>query len=418
MRLSQLAAEIQTSPIITLAAEINEKIQQGEKFYNLTIGDFNPQIFPIPTVLKEEIFNAYNDGHTNYPGAFGTLNLREAVSKFVERKAGISYDPRDILIAGGGRPLIYSVYQAVVNRGEKVIFPVPSWNNDYYTHLTHANPVMLETLPEDNFMPKASDIAPHIKDAALISLCSPLNPTGTTLSREGLAEICDLILEENKRRGKDQKPVYLFFDQIYWLLTFGSTEHYHVVDIRPEMRDYVICMDGVSKAFAGTGVRVGWAYGPSDVMAKMRTIVAHMGAWAPKSEQVATGNFLDRTEDVEEYLNYFRDQIQRRLDGFYKGFSNLKAKGYKVDAIEPQAAMYLTVQLDLSGKKTADGTLLKTNHDVHRYILDEAKVGLVPFSYFGASETSSWYRLSVGTCRLEEVELIMSNLENALEKLQ
>ena len=94
-----------------------------------------------------------------------------------------------------------------------------------------------------------------------------------------------------------------------------------------------------------------------------------------------------------------------------------KSKGYKVNAIEPQAAIYLTVQLDLRGAKTAAGKLLDTNHAVHRYILDEAKTGLVPMSYFGASEESSWYRLSVGTCRLEEVEVIMSNLEDALSKL-
>ncbi|MEL6821576.1 MAG: aminotransferase class I/II-fold pyridoxal phosphate-dependent enzyme [Calditrichota bacterium] len=96
----------------------------------------------------------------------------------------------------------------------------------------------------------------------------------------------------------------------------------------------------------------------------------------------------------------------------------MKAKGYNVDAIEPQAAMYLTVKLDLAGSKTANGTVLETNHQVHRYILDEAQVGLVPFSYFGASESSPWYRLSVGTAKLEDVESVITNLDGALGKLQ
>ena len=418
MRCSNLANGLQTSPIITLAAEINEKIQRGEKFYNLTIGDFNPKVFPIPEKLKLEIQAAYDASQTNYPGAFGALNLRESVSRFLEGDADLAYTPNDILIASGGRPLIYSAYREVVNPDEPVIFPVPSWNNDYYTHLSSGKAVILETRAENYFMPTAADIKPHLKDAALIALCSPLNPTGTVLSQDGLAEICDLVLEENRARGKDRKPVYVMFDQIYWLLTFGDTRHHTPVNLRPEMRDYTIFIDGVSKAFAGTGVRVGWAYGPSDIIKKMRTMIAHMGAWAPKPEQVAVGNFLADRAAVDGYLDWFRKEIRSRLEGFYKGFIALKQKGHRVDAIEPQAAMYLTVQLNLAGAVTAEGQRLEHNADVHRYILDEAKVGLVPFSHFGASESSNWYRLSVGTCRLQEVEVIISALDAALNKLK
>ena len=418
MRLSKLARGIETSPIITLAAEINEKIQRGETFYNLTIGDFNPEIFPIPIELKEEIIAAYNAGQTNYPGAVGLPNLRQAVSEFLAEYGELDYAPDTILIASGGRPLIYAAYQTVVDPGDRVIFPVPSWNNDYYTHLSNAQPVVLETRAENYFMPTAADIEPHLKGASLLALCSPLNPTGTVLTRSGLAEICDLVLEENRRRGANQKPLYILFDQIYWLLTYGATRHISPVNVRPEMQEYTIFMDGMSKAFAGTGLRVGWGFAPKDILAKMRTIIAHMGAWAPRAEQMATGNYLSQTNKAETFLQHFRNQLQQRLFGFYKGFQALKQKGYKVDVIEPQAAMYLTVQLDLVGTRTADGKVLENNQAVHRYILDEAKVGLIPFSYFGASEESSWYRLSVGTCRLEEVELVMSNLEEALSKLQ
>ncbi|RMF61431.1 MAG: aminotransferase class I/II-fold pyridoxal phosphate-dependent enzyme [Calditrichaeota bacterium] len=418
MRLSKLAQGIETSPIITLAAAINEKIQRGERFFNLTIGDFNPHIFPIPEELTEEVIKAYRDGHTNYPGAVGQPVLREAVSEFLKTYGQMNYPPENILIGSGGRPLIYATYKTIVNPGEKVIFPVPSWNNDYYTYLTGAEPVILETEAENYFMPTAAAIEPHIQDAALISLCSPLNPTGTVLSQSDLSEICDLVIRENRRRGSHQKPVYVFFDQIYWLLTHGETQHHTPVTVNPEMAEYTIFMDGMSKAFAGTGIRVGWAFAPSDVLSKMRTIVAHMGAWAPKPEQIASGNYLKQTEVVEKFLNHFRKELQKRLEGFYQGFVSLREKGHKVNAIAPQAAMYLTVQLDLVGATTSDGTRLESNEAVHRYILDEAKIGLVPFSYFGASRESNWYRLSVGTCALEEVSEILTNLENALNKLQ
>lgn len=107
-----------------------------------------------------------------------------------------------------------------------------------------------------------------------------------------------------------------------------------------------------------------------------------------------------------------------RLEGFYNGFISLKDEGHKVDAIAPQAAIYLTVQFDLHGKKKEDGTLLAATKDVTKYLLEEARVAIVPFSAFGDSDDSTWYRLSVGTCRLEEVEKVIESLRKALRKLK
>ena len=118
-------------------------------------------------------------------------------------------------------------------------------------------------------MPTAADIKPYIQEATLVALCSPQNPTGTIFSKEGLEEICDMILAENVRRGPDAKPVYLMYDQIYWALTYDGTHHVNPVIMRPEMRNYTICIDGISKSFAATGVRVGWAFGPDKIINKM-----------------------------------------------------------------------------------------------------------------------------------------------------
>ena len=206
---SDMAENIIGSEIIKLANEVNEKIRNGERIHNLTIGDFNPGIFPIPRKLNEEIVNAYNAGHTNYPNANGIPELREAVSRFLLTKAGLEYDKEMILIAAGGRPLIYGMYQAVLDPGDAVIFPVPSWNNNHYCHLTSARQIPIETQVENKFMPTADEIKPFIKDANLIALCSPLNPTGTTFTKQALEDICNLVIEENNRRGRGQKPVYL-----------------------------------------------------------------------------------------------------------------------------------------------------------------------------------------------------------------
>jgi aspartate aminotransferase len=416
-KVSKLAQNIIGSEIIKLAAEVNEKIKNGQHVYNFTIGDFNPKIFPIPAELKKAIIDEYLADETNYPAADGMLALRQAVSTLLKERGNLAYAADEILIAAGARPIIYSVFRTLVDEGDTVIFPVPSWNNNHYSYLNGAKQVMINAGPESNFMPTAAHIKPHLKGASLLALCSPQNPTGTVFTKEGLSEICDLVLEENKRRGENEKPLYVMYDQIYWALTYGDTQHYNPVSLRPEMKPYTVFVDGISKSLAATGVRVGWSMGPKLVVDKMKSLLNHVGAWAPKAEQLATADYLSDLKRYDLFLDGQKKQLHQRLDAFYKGFSQLKSEGFKVDVIVPQAAIYLTVQLALHGMKTQNGEALAGTKEVTQYILDEAGVALVPFYAFGADENSSWYRLSVGTCKTEDIESVISNLRNALKKL-
>jgi len=418
LKVSAIAENIIGSEIIKLASEVNEKIKNGEKIYNLTIGDFNPKIFPIPSELKKAIVYAYQTDETNYPVAEGMPELRAAVSALLKRKGGLDYKPDEIVIAGGARPVIYAIFRALVDVGDIVLFPVPSWNNNHYTYLNWAKQQIIETKPENKFMPTAAEFAPFISGANLIALCSPLNPTGTTFRKKDLEEICDLILEENvKRNAANKKPLYLMYDQIYWNLCFGETHHFDPVSLRPEMRNYTVFVDGISKSLASTGVRVGWTFGPKRITDKIKSILTHVGAWAPKAEQVATAKFLADTEAYDTYLDQIKAKVNDRLVAFHTGFQKLKEEGFSVDSIAPEGAIYLTVLFNLKGKKMDSGIALNTTMDITKYILDEAKVALVPFYAFGTSPESSWYRLSVGTCRLEDVDVIISNLRKALSKL-
>jgi len=226
-----------------------------------------------------------------------------------------------------------------------------------------------------------------------------------------------MILEENKRRGPSQKPLYLMYDQIYWALTYGNIKHYDPVSLRPEMKDFTIYVDGISKSLAATGIRVGWAMGPKFIIDKMKAILTHVGAWAPKAEQMATARFLSELDRYDTFLKIQKDKINKRLQGFYSGLTALKQEGFKVDVIAPQAAIYLTVKFDLQDQITNNGTQLKTTRDITKYLLDEAKLAIVPFYAFGASENSHWYRISVGTCKLTDIDEIISNLRKALTKL-
>lgn len=416
-KLSHLAETLIGSEIVKLGNAINERIRNGETIYNYTIGDFNPSEFPIPAELEQLIIEAYQQKKTSYPAAEGILDLRKAISGFIQDWEGLSFTPAEIQVASGGRPLIYALFKVIVDKGDKVIYGVPSWNNNHYVHLTDGAHCEVACLPENDFMPTVADIQPHIKGATLICLCTPQNPTGTTLSKNALAEICDLIVAENASRTPDQKKLYLMFDQMYWTLTYGDTVHYNPLALNPAMKPYTIFIDGISKVFSATGVRVGWALGPENVIAKMKAILSHLGAWAPMAEQYAVANYLPMKDAISQYLTHFKSEVEYRLQHIYNGLIALKQKGYQVDAIAPQAAIYLTIQINLRGSKTAEGQVLATQSDVTTYILSEAKIAIVPFSAFGAGADSSWYRLSVGTCKKADIPTMLQQLENALIKL-
>ncbi len=415
-KLSQLAETLIGSEIVKLGNAINERIKQGEKIYNYTIGDFDPSIFPVPKELEEAILESYRQHNTNYPPADGVGELRKAVCDFIKEFEGIEFNTDEVLIAAGGRPLIYTCFKTIVDKGDKVIYAAPSWNNNHYAHLTDGQHCLIECTPENNFMPTVEQIAPCLKGATLLCLCTPQNPTGTTLSKDQLEQICDLVIEENNSRAAGQKKLYVMFDQMYWTLTYGETKHYNPISLRPEMKEYTIFIDGISKAFAATGVRVGWALGPAAVIAKMKSLLSHVGAWAPMAEQKAMVNYFKQKDAIKTYLVQFKKELEERLNGIYNGIQALKQKGYSVDAITPQAAIYLTIKFDLAGK-SADGKVLENQSDVTSYLLSEAKLAIVPFYAFGAERTSPWYRLSVGTCKKEEIGEMLEKLETALEKL-
>lgn len=418
MQLSKLADTLIGSEIVKLGGEIRALQQQGAKIYNFTVGDFDPNVFPIPTLLKDEIIKAYQNNFTNYPAAEGNLDLRESLVEYIHEFFNISYTTDELLVAGGGRPLIYAIFRTILDKGDTVLYAVPSWNNNHYTHFVEGKHVLIPTDASTKFMPTAEGIAPFIKEANLLCLCSPQNPTGTTLSAEELKKICDLVLAENQRRGDNKKPVYIMYDQMYSQLTFDGVTHAHPVGVCPAIRPYTIYLDAISKSFAATGVRVGWAFGPSIIISKMKAILTHLGAWAPMAEQKGTAVFLKNKEAIVTYIDSFKKEIAYRLEAIYKGLLDLKRQGYAVDAIAPEAAIYLTIQFDLVGKHTAQQVLLEKQSDVTTYLLKEAGLAIVPFSAFGAEATSNWYRLSVGTCKKEDIEVMLAALSNALAKLQ
>jgi aspartate aminotransferase len=414
-RASALGESLIGSEILKIAAEIRAMRADGVQICNLTVGDFDPAEFRIPPVLERKIAEGLARGETNYPPAEGVQPLRQAVSEFYKRWLGLTYAPTRVLITGGSRPGIYGTFRTIVDSGDRVVYPVPSWNNNHYCHLTGAVGVPVPCGPAESFLPTPELLQDALRGARLLALNSPLNPAGTAFDADTLAAICDLVLAENRRRSPAERPLYVMYDQVYWTLTFGGTTHVDPVSLRPEMELYTVIVDGASKAFAATGIRVGWVVGPEDIMPRMSNLLGHVGAWAPRAEQIATAEYLAMDADMKTFRGEFTRQLELRLNALHRPLMAMRDDGLPVDAIEPMGAMYLSARFALNGKRTRSGAVLRTNEEIRRYLLQEAGLAVVPFQAFGGTDESGWFRLSVGAVSVSEIERVVPRVRAALE---
>jgi aspartate aminotransferase len=400
--LSRLVQGMRGSEILRIAAEVRKLIGEGKPVCNLTVGDFDPRQFPIPAELLQATREALDAGETNYPPSDGVLSLRQAVAARATADLGVAYPVESVLIAAGVRPLLYATFKTVLDPGDPVVYGIPSWNTNHYTWLTGARGVPIIARRDQGFHPTLDQIAPHLGEAGLLCLCSPANPTGTMIEPLELARITEAVVEENRRRAAaGRRYLFLLYDQVYGSLAFGGT-HAHPVALVPESAPWVISLDGISKAFAATGLRVGWSYAAPAVTARMRDFLGHVGAWAPRPEQVATAAFMRDEAAIAAFRATMDGAVRARLDALYQGFEALRAEGLPVDCVHPQGAIYLSLQIGLIGR-TVDGRPVTTNEDIRRLLLEEAGLAVVPFQAFGLAEDTGWFRMSVGAVSAADI---------------
>lgn len=415
--LSESIRRLQESGILRITRQVRGMIARGETVVNLTVGDFDPRHFPIPRVLAQGIQDAVARGETNYPTPEGMLALREAISDYVFRTAGIRYPVDAIVVCSGGRPVLYGAYRAVINPGDKVVFSVPSWQNDAFSMLTGAESVVIEATVETGFQPTVDQFQPHLPDAAMICICSPGNPTGTVMTEQQLGDILRAVVDENrKREAAGRRPVFILHDQMYGALVSKGQKHIFPAALVPECARYLISADGVSKAYAGTGLRLGWMLVAPAVGARIRDLLSHAGAWAPRAEQSAVAAFLRDEKAIAEFREEMDARIAERLNAMHEGFTELKSAGYPVDSINPQGAIYFSAQFRLHGK-TADGRQLETDEDIRTLLLERAGAAVVPFQAFGVRGETGWFRLSAGAVSLDEIRSLFPRLRALLDEV-
>jgi len=399
-KLSNIGNNIVGSEIIKISQQIKE-IAKTKSVSNLTIGDFNSTLWPIPSTLRKHIQDAYEWDLTNYPNSQGELELRESVSKHIKHQFNVDYSPEEILIGGGVRPLIYTVYKATVNPGDGVIYPTPSWNNNHYCFLHKAEKQEIECYVKNKLRDNTS----------LVCICSPQNPTGRVINPEILKGICQVIVDENNIRKNQAytRPLYLFFDQIYSDITKEGL-FIHPLTLCPEIRDYLICADGISKSLNATGVRVGWLFGPKDIIGKMTEVLSHIGAWAPKPEQRALDVYI--REDYEDYIshiNYVTKEYEYISDKICGKLEELKKKGFNVDYQKPDGGIYVSVYLDYVHS-------FSSTEEYISFLINTCGLGIVPFEYFGSKSNKGWFRISIGNVSDLNLDSILKTIEKSVQK--
>lgn len=416
--LNPMSQKMSGSTILRIAGEIRAMQDEGVDVCNLTVGDFSPAQFSIPDTLRDDIIAALKAGQTNYPPAVGLPETREAVRSMYERELGLKYPVDSVIMGSGARPPIYATAALVLQPGDRVLYGTPSWNNHHYVIINRCEAVTVEADASTDFLLTGDLIADKLDGVRLLALNSPLNPCGTAYSAEQLTGICDVVLAENERReAAGERPILVMYDQVYWMLTFGETEHITPVHCRPAMAKYTIFVDAISKSFAGTGLRIGWGVVPPALSGAYKALIGHMGAWAPRPGQVATAKLLLSAEAIGNYHGTMKAQVEARLMALHNGFTAMGDAGLPVSSIAPQGAIYLSARFDVIGR-TCKGKRFENDEDVRKFLLDEAGFGIVPFTAFGIPRDTGWLRLSIGAVGLDDIERGLGRIRAALVDLQ
>lgn len=416
--LSTLSRGMHLSGILRTANQVRELRAGGAEVLDFSIGDFGPKYFRIPEKLLRGVERALESGATNYPPPPGLPALRQAVTGYVERCSGVRYPAEAVLITSGGRPVLYAAYRTVIEPGDTVVYSVPSWNNDSYAWLSGANAVEIEARSENGFQPTLGELEPHLRAARLLCLCSPGNPTGTAMAPEMFESILRAIVRENRRREKEgnERPLFLLYDQMYSSIRVKDNKHRYALALVPEAAPYVLTMDGASKAFSATGLRIGWLLAPPAIVKKVGELVSHMGAWAPHAEQAGLTELLNDPDAIAQYREAMDAAVHERLGALHRGFVAMRNDGLPVDVLCPDGAIYVSLQLDLRGARIGE-RMLENNEMIRSLVLEQAGVALVPFQAFGLMRETGWFRLSVGAVSLEEIAEALGRIRKLLEQV-
>ena len=367
---------------------------EGKRILSFTVGEPD---FPSPKAANDAAIEAIHRGESHYTGTGGNKELKNAIIAYYKERHNVTYTPKEILAGSGAKPLIYEAFGALVNPGSEVIIPTPAWVSYVeQVDVFDGKSVLVDTM-DSQFLPSLEAIERAItpKTTAII-VNTPQNPTGVVYSRELLAGLCRLAMKHK---------IMLINDEIYECLTYG-VRHVNPLADAPETRDFVLSINGASKAFAMTGWRLGFAMGPAPLIDKMSTLQGHITSCPSSISQWATIGALQGAQDDVEAM---RLEYEKRMEFAYSELASMP----HIRVAKPQGAFYFFIDVRPSYGKKAGTSVITDDQNFCSALLD-AGVALVPGVAF---MSPGFARLSYA-CSMETIREGLGMMRSFLESLQ
>ena len=388
--ISDSVKRIKPSPTIAVTQKARELKASGKDVIGLGAGEPD---FDTPDNIKEAAIKAIKDGDTKYTAVDGTLALKEAIVNKFKRENNLNYATDQITVGAGGKHVIYNLMMATLNKGDEVLIPAPYWvSYPDITLLAGATPIAVECPEDQDFKITAKDLESKItNNTKWLILNSPSNPTGSTYSEQEIKNLSQVL--------KRNPHVNILSDDIYEHITYGGFKFFTIAQI-PELKNRVVTMNGVSKSYAMTGWRIGYAAGPKEIIKAMAKIQSQSTTNPSSISQAAAVEALNGNQD---FIPIRAKAFEERRDFVLNSLNSIDG----INCLKPDGAFYVFPSCkDLIGKKDINGKKIENDTDFVQSLLENNGIAVVQGSAFGLE---GYFRISYATS--------MENLEKALKKI-
>jgi len=396
MKLSARAQRLQPSATLTITAKAKSLKAQGIDVIGFGAGEPD---FDSPDHVKEAAINAINKGMTKYTGVAGIDELKDAIIQRLKEDHGLEYEKSEIMTSVGAKHTLYNLTQVLFESGDEVIVPAPYWvSYPEQITLAEATPVILETKESDGFKITPEALKQHINsNTKSLILNYPSNPTGATYNEQELRAIVDVAMEAG---------LIIISDEIYEKIIYGDNKHIPVAALGEDIKKSTILVNGVSKTYSMTGWRIGYAAGDKDVISAMSKLQGQstsnptsISQWAAIAAFTGDHKIIeDRTKEFEQRKNYIVEKLNKITE---------------ITCFDPQGAFYVFPNVSGCYGKEFNGKVLSNSLDFTEFILDEAKVAVVPGVAFGADD---YVRISYATS-MDDIVKGIDRITEAVKKL-
>ena len=396
MRLATRVANIKPSETLAITAKANALKAEGRDVIGFGAGEPD---FDTPANIKEAAIKAIEDGFTKYTPVGGTDELKDAIINKLKRDNSLVYKRSQIVVSCGAKHSLYNLAQALFETGDEVIIPAPYWvSYPDIVLLAGGNPVILNTLEKDGFKIKPEQLKSAItNNTRALIINGPSNPTGTVYSPEELKAIASVLIDEN---------ILIITDDIYEKILYTKYPFANIASVESKLKDRTIVVNGVSKAYAMTGWRIGYAAGPEEIISAVSKIQSQNTSNPTSISQKASVEALNGDQSV---VSMMVGEFRKRRDVIVAALNDIP----NVKCLLPEGAFYVFPNVSgvyghsYKGKKITDSTQLID------YLLDEANVAAVPGAAFGSDDH---IRISYATS-LKNIEEGVKRIKNAIARL-